>query len=101
MEEGATAAFDGCTLSDNTAADSGGAIDNQGTVTLSDCTISGNTAGAGGGIENVGILTMTGTTLSGNAAAVGATSITRVARPRWTTGRSSPAPGRSRWAAAR
>jgi predicted outer membrane repeat protein len=41
-----------CTLSGNSAADSGGAIYNTGsgnvTLTVSDCTLSGNTAGSAG-----------------------------------------------------
>jgi hypothetical protein len=49
---------------------SGGGIRNVGgTVSLTDCTISGNTAtGTGGGVYNDGNLSMTGCTLTGNTA---------------------------------
>ena len=51
----------------NTA--SGGGIFNSGTVTVTDSTISGNTAFAqGGGINNTGTVTVTGSTISGNTA---------------------------------
>ena len=47
-----------CTLSGNSAADSGGAIYNTGsgnvTLTVSDCTLSGNTAGSAGGGIGIG-----------------------------------------------
>jgi hypothetical protein len=48
----------------------GGGILNDGTLTLSGDTLSGNVAdyGDGGGIANHGTLTVTGTTLSGNSA---------------------------------
>jgi predicted outer membrane repeat protein len=52
----------------------GGAILNLGTVTLSNCTISGNRAGAGslgGGIYNAGTLTLSGSTVSNNWASDG------------------------------
>jgi hypothetical protein len=46
----------------------GGGIDNLGTLTVSDCTISGNTANVGGGILNGGTLTVSDCTISGNTA---------------------------------
>ncbi len=47
----------------------GGGIFNQGNLTLTNSTVSGNTAGAdGGGIFNQGNLTLTNSTVSGNAA---------------------------------
>jgi hypothetical protein len=53
----------------------GGAILNFGTLTVSNCTLSGNSVGPvaayatyGGAISNAGTLTVTGSTLSGNAA---------------------------------
>jgi predicted outer membrane repeat protein len=58
-----------CTLRGN-AADSGGGISNNGTLTVSNCTFSGNTAGdGGGGILNNGTLTVSSCTFSGNSAA--------------------------------
>ncbi len=48
---------------------SGGAIYNQGTLTLTNSTVSGNSASrAGGGIYNFGTLTLTNSTVSGNSA---------------------------------
>jgi hypothetical protein len=54
-------------------ADNGGGILNQGTLTISGCTVSGNSSVyEGGGIFNDGTLTVTGCTLSGNSAFYGA-----------------------------
>ena len=57
---------------------SGGGIANAGTLTLTDCTLSGNSAtgigngnGSGGGISNTGTLALTDCTLSGNTAIAG------------------------------
>jgi hypothetical protein len=60
----------GCTLSGNSAA-GGGAIFNQGTLTVSGCTLSGNSAGGGGAIENQGTATVQSSTLSHNSATDG------------------------------
>jgi len=49
----------------------GGGIRNDGSLTLTTSTISGNTAGHGGGIENSGTLTLTASTVSGNTARIG------------------------------
>jgi len=54
------------TVSNNTAFASGGGIDNLGTLTLTAATVSGNNAGNGGGIYNSGTLTLTDSTVSGN-----------------------------------
>ncbi len=51
--------------------DNGGGIENAGTLTINNGTISGNTASYGGGIENEGALTLSGVTLSGNSATNG------------------------------
>jgi predicted outer membrane repeat protein len=53
----ATATFDAC---------SGGGVANNGTMAVSGCTFSGNSAGGGGGIVNFGPLTVTNCTFSGN-----------------------------------
>jgi fibronectin-binding autotransporter adhesin len=50
---------------------SGGGIYNQGTLTLSQSTLSGNSAEYGGGIDNHGTLTLDEATLSGNSAVDG------------------------------
>ena len=57
-----------CTISGNVANDGGGGIFNYGTVTLTDCTISGNSAPRGGGVFNLGTATLTDCTISGNSA---------------------------------
>ncbi|MBX7236197.1 MAG: right-handed parallel beta-helix repeat-containing protein [Caldilineales bacterium] len=65
------------TISDLTIADgkstlgNGGGVNNAGTLTLSYCTISGNSAtnasSAGGGVNNAGTLTLSYCTISGNS----------------------------------
>ncbi len=55
------------TLSGNVAQD-GGAIANSGTLTVLDSTLSGNTAGTGGAISNTGMSTVRCSTLSANSA---------------------------------
>jgi predicted outer membrane repeat protein len=61
-----------CTLSGNSAYNDGGGIYNDYTMTLNQCTLSGNSAsgfhGTGGGIYNDGTLTLSECTLSGNSA---------------------------------
>jgi len=53
--------------------DGGGAISNEGTLTVANSTISGNTAqGRGGAIDSSGPLTITNSTLRGNTATNGA-----------------------------
>jgi hypothetical protein len=49
----------------------GGGIDNRGTLTLSACSIAGNSAPRGGGISNAGALTMSNCTLAGNSVSQG------------------------------
>ncbi|MGH8589889.1 MAG: right-handed parallel beta-helix repeat-containing protein [Gammaproteobacteria bacterium] len=64
----------GTTVSGGAAA-FGGGISNSGTLTLSQSTVSGNTAGGvfgrGGGISNYGTLTLSQSTVSGNTASGG------------------------------
>ena len=40
---------------------------NTGNLTMSDCTLSGNTAGDGGGVNNAGTANLTDCTVSGNS----------------------------------
>ena len=47
---------------------SGGGISNFGTLTLTDSTVSGNSANLGGGVSNYRTLTLTNSTVSGNSA---------------------------------
>jgi hypothetical protein len=68
MNFGTMTINNGCTLSGNTADISGGGIDNQGTLTISACTLSGNTAQYGGAILNISDLTIDHCTLTGNSA---------------------------------
>ena len=70
------------TISDNSAVFGGGihnGLHNQGTLTISDATITGNTASKiGGGINNRGPLTITNSTISDNTAGTGGGGIQNV-----------------------
>jgi hypothetical protein len=75
IENGGTLTVSNCTLSGNSAVEGGG-IFNFGTLTVSNCTLSDNSAsGAGGGISNLNeggrLLTVSNCTLSGNSAKFG------------------------------
>ena len=65
-----TATIAGLTIADGKSDSNGGGIDNAGTLTVTNCTLSGNSAPQGGGIlsEPGGTLTVTNSTLSGNSA---------------------------------
>lgn len=58
----------GLTIQNGYTGSSGGGINNAGTLTVSNCTITNNTAAAslGGGINNGGTLRISGTTISSN-----------------------------------
>ena len=56
------------TLTANTGAYYGGAVDNEGTVTIARSTLSANGARIGGAVANVGTLSIRNSTLSGNVA---------------------------------
>ncbi len=62
-----------CTIYGNTGTNLGGGIFNNGTLTLTNSTVSGNTATGveGGGILNQGALTLTNSTVSGNKTTAG------------------------------
>ncbi|MGI8551158.1 MAG: choice-of-anchor Q domain-containing protein [Dehalococcoidia bacterium] len=64
--------INGVTIQNGNAANThGGGINNDGTLTLTNSTLSGNTSAFfGGGISNQGTLTVTNSTLTGNAANV-------------------------------
>jgi hypothetical protein len=68
-----TVAISGLTIADGSVGypANGGGIFNGGTLTVTNCTLSGNSAGFGGGILNRGTLTVTDSTLSGNTAPAG------------------------------
>jgi hypothetical protein len=76
--EGGPITLTSVTLTANRANLGGGGIDNSGTLTVSDSTLSGNSVtgtspfGGGGGIENFSTLTVSNSTLSGDTALYGA-----------------------------
>ena len=57
----------GLTVTGGSTGGEGGGIYNAATLTVTDCTLTGNAAYSGGGIYNSGTLTVTGSTLAGNA----------------------------------
>jgi hypothetical protein len=68
VASGATVRIQGLTITGGNA-DSGGGINNMGTLTLAKSAVSGNLAGgSGGGIFNGGTLTVSRSTISGNTA---------------------------------
>ena len=71
VDGGVTAALSGLTISGGWTTGDGGGLDNQGMATLTACTISGNSAKSGGGVYtgSGGTTTLTNTTVSGNSAA--------------------------------
>ena len=72
ISAGANVTFSGLTLTDGNSTD-GGAIDNGGTLTVINCTLSNNQSHGGGAIFNAlnSVLTMTGCTLFDNSTVVG------------------------------
>jgi hypothetical protein len=68
---GATVSISGLSITNGhsfSSAPGGGGIYNAGTLTVSNCTLSGNSANSGGGIYNDGTLTVSNCTLSDNSA---------------------------------
>jgi hypothetical protein len=69
---GTTLTFNSLTITNGyVTGDSGGGIQNGGTLTLNNCTLAGNSSDFGGAINNFGTLTLLGCTLAGNAAGFG------------------------------
>src|SRR5204862_4119324 len=68
---GKTIAISGFTIRNGHAGNAGGGIDNENndTLMITNCTVSGNSAGLGGGMFNGGPLTIGSITVSGNSAA--------------------------------
>src|SRR5262249_37983093 len=60
----------GLTMADGYSSASGGAIENHGSLTLSNSEITGSQATVGGGIENDGTLNVIASTIAGNSASV-------------------------------
>ena len=58
---------------DNNQGDGSGGIRNDGSMTITNCTIAGNSAdyGDGGGVNNAGSMTITGSTIAYNYAEFG------------------------------
>ena len=72
MDLGLKLTLTNCTLFGNSAAYNGGAIFTDGTLLVNDCTLSGNSAAVyGGAIDGGGTMTVTNSTLSGNSAEFG------------------------------
>jgi hypothetical protein len=70
VDAGVTASISGLTFTGGKDSTSGGGVYNLGNSTLTDCTISGNTAanGNGGGLLNVGTASLTGCTITNDSA---------------------------------
>src|SRR6266404_8908966 len=70
---GKTIAISGFTIRNGHSGNAGGGIDNENndTLMITNCTVSGNSAGLGGGMFNGGPLTIGSMTVSGNSAANG------------------------------
>ncbi len=66
--QGGYASVNGGSITGNSAQYDGGGIEDLGTLALTNCTISGNSASDGGGIENDGSLSVTGGAISRNSA---------------------------------
>src|SRR5256886_6316604 len=70
---GETVTISGFTIRNGHAGTTGGGIDNENNaiLTITNCTVSSNTAGLGGGVFNGGTLTIASTTISRNSASTG------------------------------
>jgi hypothetical protein len=68
VNNGASASFARLTISNGNTNDTGGGVLNNGTATLTNCTVSGNAATNGGGISNTGSMTATNCTIANNTA---------------------------------
>ena len=70
VQSGATATLSGLTISGGSTTGNGGGLDVNGSATLIDCTISGNSAASGGGVYTGpgGTATLTSSTINGNTA---------------------------------
>jgi hypothetical protein len=67
IDGGVSASISGLTITGgNGGSGNGGGLFNLGTTTLTDCTISGNSALGAGGVNNTGALALTNCTVSGN-----------------------------------
>ena len=71
VNSGVIVTLDSLTITKGFSSPNGGGINNAGTVTITNSTLSGNSATNGGGIYNSGTLTIANSTLSGNSAVQG------------------------------
>jgi hypothetical protein len=78
---GVTLSLANATISHGHSSDVGGAIENDGTLTVTNSTFSGNSAPIGGAVNNGGTLTVTNSTFSGNSATGEGGGISNGARP--------------------
>ncbi len=76
-----TLVLSNATVAHNSATYGGGGINNYGTLTVQSSTISNNTAAYGGGISNEGSATITASTLSNNSASDGGGAIANSGTP--------------------
>ncbi len=69
IDGGVTASISSLTITGGSGGnDSGGGLENKGTLNLTDCTVSGNSAGSGGGgMANYGTATLANCSVSGNS----------------------------------
>jgi parallel beta-helix repeat protein len=70
VDAGVTASISGMTLAGGKTTGNGGGLLNNGTLALSNCTVSGSSALYGGGLDNNGTATLSTCTVSGNSAKV-------------------------------
>ncbi len=68
-DENGTLALRDCTVSGNAAGSYGGGVYTSGTLAISNCTVTGNSGGSGAGIYNNGVLTVSNSAITGNSAA--------------------------------
>jgi hypothetical protein len=72
VNRGTNVVLNGLTIANGAAgSNDGGGISNNGYLTVSNSTITGNSADDGGGIHNTGILTVSNSTITGNSASTG------------------------------
>jgi parallel beta-helix repeat protein len=72
VNRGASVVLNGLTIANGAAgSNDGGGIINNGYLTVTNCTLAGNSADDGGGIHNTGFLTVSNSTISGNSASTG------------------------------
>ena len=70
VEAGNTATCNSLTITRGVSSSAGGGITNAGTLTLNNCTLTGNAGNSGGAILNSGTLTLNNCTVTGNGSSV-------------------------------